>query len=386
MGIGIVSYFSSPINLPPSFRLLRTLRVFSSLDKTYLFTSSMPVKGAKVDRLLNIEMPPNVERVRVFSPTVYNIFSFLGKRISSLMENRVPYYIDNTYYWLPFLYKEISSYIERGIVDKLFFSVSPFSSLLIIPRIKRMYPYVKIVVEYRDPWIKNVYNPHYNKYEELSRYITDFVDIIVGSSQGISDLLQDTYQRDIITLYSAEYTPSFLYKNIEMKHPSILYTGRFYGYRRVEPVLKVFDKEWEKGKDFFFYIIGGISGINEEEKNLLGKWKNKIIILPMMNWHKTMSFVKESDALLVVNGNVEGGEIFIPAKFYDYLFAKKPIILFDRGGELSRMVNEYHLGFTINYEQIHSNVFDIENIWDFKVGNSNLFIIDNMKSNMEKFI
>ncbi len=383
MGIGVVSYFSSPINLPPSLRLLRTLRVFSRMDKTYLFTSSMPVKGVKIDRLLNVEMPDAVEIIRIFSPTIYNTFSFLGKRISSALENRVPFYIDTTYYWLPFLYKSICNYIDKGLIDKLFFSVSPFSSLLVIPQIKRKYPSLKIIVEFRDPWINNVYNPHYNKYSQLSKRIMDYVDVIVGSSRDISDLLKEIYKRDVITLYSAEYTPSFLYKNIKMKHPAILYTGRFYGYRRIEPVLRLFDRKWSRGEDFFFYIIGGISHVNNEEKRLLNKWKERIFIMPMMEWHRSMSFVKEADALLIVNGNIKGGEIFIPAKFYDYLFAKKPMILFDNGGELSEIMEMYNLGISVYYNK--DSDYKLDTVWSLKPS-LKIFNVDSMVKVVEEII
>jgi glycosyltransferase involved in cell wall biosynthesis len=74
-------------------------------------------------------------------------------------------------------------------------------------------------------------------------------------------------------------------------------------------------------------------------------YKKSVISLDHMPKNQALELMHRSDALLILAG--EGMKSYIPGKLFDYVAAKKPILYFGEQGEVTSIINQLGIGFSV---------------------------------------
>ena len=89
--------------------------------------------------------------------------------------------------------------------------------------------------------------------------------------------------------------------------------------------------------------------------------------------------LKQASALLLINSYVPGHHIFIPAKFFDYLNAGRPIICLSKIGALSEIMSKTQSGVIVDPKNPVQIALEILKMYDQIHVKKAPFIIDKNK-------
>lgn len=126
-------------------------------------------------------------------------------------------------------------------------------------------------------------------------------------------------------------------------------------------------------------IYGNASGIDELEpfQNLIVTYKGQVPL------DKAKDAMRLCDGLLVFHAVTQGGEEVIPGKFYEYIDARKPILVYGPAGmECGLMVQQMRIGAFVAVEQLNG---DLELLAEFLDGNMKEKYIENIELNRNEF-
>jgi glycosyltransferase involved in cell wall biosynthesis len=266
--------------------------------------------------------------------------------------------------WIfPALFKGLKI-LKREKIDLIIVSGPPFSaviSALILKIIGR----VKLIIDYRDPWtthpfnIKQRYgNVFFKKLNWLAEKIAvKHANALVFNTKMMKDdayqLLKSRSRARFYTVYNGisfadEIEPLLLDKNKKV----ILYTGEFYGERKIsllsKPVVNLLRKGKIKKEKICINVLGKLK---DEDWKVLNHYQIADIVREQkkVKYHKMLRLLKGAHLLLLISGtNVKYA---IPYKFYDYLGAEKPILaLSAEDSAVNEIMKSVDCGIFVNIE------------------------------------
>ncbi len=241
--------------------------------------------------------------------------------------------------WKRFATKKAVELIKEHEITTVITTSPPHSTQLIGKSLKKQFPSVKWIVDFRDPWTDIYY------YELLGHsFLSKAIDakyerkIIEGADQIITvgEKFKHSFQSKTSTDISAKtviipngYDP----KDFKIKSPrnerfTISYTGTMSDYYQPEVFFRALSILIKNNPtvpiDFVF--IGSVSAqIKEVATNLLG---GHISFLPPVSHKKIVKYMQQSHLLLLVTQGTEGT---IPGKTFEYLAAERTIICIGKG-------------------------------------------------------
>lgn len=272
--------------------------------------------------------------------------------------------------------------IKKNKIDIILISSPPFSLLSISRNIKKKYPNIKIVLDYRDGWTQRISNKYLFLVKSLifrflEKEILKISDLVITATQTIKDDLDKK-----ISINSHLITNGFLSKvnspsNKKSKINKFINIGYFglvseskFSYRDIN-ILYNSLKNNNRVKIHFY----GNSNIK----------KKKFINFKNFSFHENIDFekvkieMKKMDYLLVYHTELSTVREVVTSKFYEYLTTNVPILVITNGeSEASHLVNKYKLGISINYQ-----VYNLIKFFKFDI-NKKYKILKN-KNNLIKF-
>ncbi len=268
-------------------------------------------------------------------------------------------------FWIPFAVLEGLKAIREQKVD-IILSTSPPATVHIIGTILSYLTGKPFVIDYRDLWTQN--ESYHNRnlpwlYKKIDRFYEKRAikraSAIVSATTGFSDAMYEhnSYKNQeqfhaVTNGVDADDFKNIQFPKLKNDKFTILHLGSLYGNRNPNFFFEVM-KEWvsqsdELQKNCKVLFIGNTPGF---EKTLNGTVLESVIqfekhipqkqILPKL-W--------ESDLLLLILGFDKGGKNVMPAKLYEYICTKRPILGFLPDGMAADAIEKYDRGLAVTSE------------------------------------
>lgn len=318
------------------------------------------------DQRLQDNIPSNVKVFRV-KEWDNRIIGFLLK-----MASRLVFF---EYIWL-FSALLISRKIAKKEDIDLIFSTSPDHDAHIVAMFLKLFLRKKWVCDFRDPWtfsFRTINEPR-NKLESMlhrwfEKRILSLADCVTVAGKTIwmqqKKFMPNILDRKINVIYNGYDKEDFdcQINRVEGNGKSlrIIYTGSWGTFRTPEFFIKGLGNFVRNNKDSAEKIkvifIGDVrypETMKVTIKNLIVKeGLDKIIECDGHRNHKeTLRELKRADVALLIEGSVIGnkdldGEV-VSAKFFEYLYAKKPILaLIPPERETAKLMNQCNAGYIV---------------------------------------
>jgi len=255
--------------------------------------------------------------------------------------------------WIPLAIETGKNIIDEGI-DLIYVSCPPYSSAIIAARLKEI-TNVPFVIDLRDAWTLNPYNPEYvcdlaEKFDEqLENSIFKSADFIIASTDGIKDNYISKYPEVVskITTITNGFDMDDIPTSVdEFKKFTITYTGFFYGSRSPDLFFKALSEivtEKLIPEDDIQFIWAG------REAPFVHKLIKKYGIQNIVDYrgliakNEADALLYQSHLLLFVIGSVENGveNNTLSGKIYPYIASNKPILAMIPDGAAKQMLEQY---------------------------------------------
>jgi glycosyltransferase involved in cell wall biosynthesis len=265
---------------------------------------------------------------------------------------------DGEVLWMRGALRAARKRLASGGIDAVYTTSYPYSDHLVGLRMRREFPHIPWLADFRDEWTNNPYlldHPHPSwrtRWEKaMERSVMELADTLVTNSPGMKanflrlypgldlenrmHVIPNGYDPDDFAPADAAAAGMGSYKGDSIlstanERFTLTYTGALYGRRKPDLFLEALGRlvsEGRIGKDAFrLRFIGSykpdlINAISERN-GLSGS-----ILLegyqPHANCLRAMS---ASDALLLLEGGGPGSEAFFTGKVFEYIRTGRPIL------------------------------------------------------------
>lgn len=329
------------------------------------------------------QVPPATRVYRAFNPEVpYAFRDRLWKRISSgrrqpaasgtppapapLWKRAAKAAIQRVFcpdvqvLWLPFALRAAMRIIRRDRITTVLVNLPPYSVLKIAAAVKRRFPGVKLILDFRDEWIDNYFpvfdtaasNHKLRLAERLEREAVTPADYVAAVTESQLQQIRRRYpeQAGAKFLYLPNGYDPDLYSRIrprkyEAGKMIVTYFGTLYDNPAYSPTFDFLDA-LEDLPEFIrnsieMWFIGRVA---KECEPLLEGRGISIRRFGFMPQSQALDYLAQSDYVLMVAGNptTHAGKLF------DYLASGKPILaLCHSHSEIAKVIRETRSGVTI---------------------------------------
>jgi glycosyltransferase involved in cell wall biosynthesis len=258
--------------------------------------------------------------------------------------------------WVPFAIRKARRIIRRYRIEFLLVTVPPFSALVAGTALKREFPSITLVSDFRDEWLSfylkdfEFQNSDYTRRraEIIEREVVESSDIVVAVNRSSSDVMRRRYSDQPANKFAVVpngYDPDIFatFHPRQNTSPRMVVTHVGTVYKTASPLfyLDALDRLPVEVRDNIdTRFIGRIS---ESEAPGLQSRASKVRVEGFLPQTEALRFMEETDYLLLTMTN----EISVPGKLYEYMASGKPILaITPHGSEVDEVVRETQCGLT----------------------------------------
>ena len=288
-------------------------------------------------------------------------FKFLGTRILSP---------DSEYFWYYFNRKKVAEIVKKHNINCIYTTSFPYSSHLMGLYLKRLFPDIRWITDFRDEWTNNpyhldsVYNRiklSFEKKKELS--VTSECDFLITNTP----FMLDNFIKDNPTLVGGStYIPNGYdeedFSDLDNLRDGgdkfvITYTGSLYGRRNLDEFLEglkisIDSNKIDKNK-LEIRIVGNIYEKVLDEYAKKYDLEGIIKSFGYMPHKESLQMLYNSDILLLVIGKGKGSKNFYTGKIFEYIRVNRPILaIVPVDGAAAQVINDTNTGNVVEPEDI----------------------------------
>jgi hypothetical protein len=259
--------------------------------------------------------------------------------------------------WLPILTRTARRIIKVRNIDLVLITVPPFSSALLVERLRKEFPRLPIVIDFRDEWLSTTINlVSFSRSERAFQVARDAEASAVKNSSAVV-AVTEAARREIQARYPDEPEGKFqlipngfdatrLRASARSAQPRnddrivVTYTGTVYASTEPTTLIAALQSlPIEVKSRFKLRFIGHIEDLRYRENLLqLGDMVELKGFLPQS---EALAAMKDTDYALLVTHD----PLNVAAKFYDYVGARIPILAtVHPEGEIRRLLEELRAG------------------------------------------
>ena len=398
----IITYYWPPAGGPGVQRWLKFVKYLPEFGwEPTVFIPENPSYPI-VDDTLEKDVSINLEIIKTKIWEPYQIAECLGKDKKKLkagqfdvgknqsLKSRLSIWVrgnffipDARVFWVNPSVTYLKKYLKENHFDALVTTGPPHSVHLIGLNLKKEFPNLKWIADFRDPWTEISYYQHLKltkfadqKHRNLEQKVFENADITLATSYADAENFKKKGANAVCITngFDVENQES----RTENREPSTQFTLSYIGVleqlRNPEVLWRVLNALMKENEDFrknfILKFVGRIddrildeitnSELNDSVKNL-GYLSHSEANLEMQN----------SDLLLITNFSEDKSKGIIPGKIFEYLATKKQIISFGpKESDVKRILEETHAGKHFSYDDSESlKAFILEKFNDWKSGN-----------------
>jgi glycosyltransferase involved in cell wall biosynthesis len=380
-GVLMVAYYFPPMGGAGVQRTLKFIKYLPEYGwQPYVLTVR---DGLRLhDSSLADEIP---EGVTVIRTAILQLPYRLPWRLRNLI-NRWLLVVDGQVGWQPFAIKAGLSMLSEHKIKAIYSTSAPYSAHLIARRLQR-HTHMPWVADFRDPWTGNTlvnyptgFHRRINK--QLERSVFTHADrVILNTDRSLKyyaheypDIPADKF----ITIpngYDQEDLPNINPDPAKNTVFTLVHLGTLYHKSRsgeffLTALRKVLDEGRLSLDKIRVRLIGNMDKDTEKFVTNL-KLDGIVDLMGYLPHQKALSQLYAADLLLLIPSHGAGSELFVPAKLYEYLACKKPILCLADPGDCADLILKAHAGVVVPHS-------DIEKIADQLAGMYNLWQNDQL--------
>lgn len=337
------------------------------------------------DESLLKELPENLEIIRTpaYDLTVLpGIFSKAGKFIA--WKILIP---DGEVLWMKKAVKTCLERIGAGDINVLYTTSYPYSDHLFGLEVKKHYPELFWLADFRDEWTNNPYlidKPHrpsrMKKEREMEKEVLEKADILVTNTPIMKEnfvrlnpgLDLENRMHVIPNGFDTEDFEGLPKEKTKNPQFTITYTGALYGRRKPDLFLEAVGNLVNRGKirkdKIRIRFIGSFK--HEVLKSLINKngLEGSVDTIGYMEHGECLKNMMASDAMLLLEGGGPGSEAFYTGKIFEYIQTNNPILaVIPENGAAAMLIRDTKTGIVCDWSDvkaIEKGFLDMYESWE----------------------
>jgi glycosyltransferase involved in cell wall biosynthesis len=256
--------------------------------------------------------------------------------------------------WVPFALRKARKIIRRHQIDTLLVTVPPFSALVAATALKREFPSLVLVSDFRDEWLSfylkdfEFQNNEYTRRraETIEREVVEVSDLVVAVNGSSRDEIRRRYpeqaERKFAVLpngYDPQAFTEFVPRRNKSPRMLVTHVGTVYKTASPRFYLDALDGLPENVRQHIeTRFVGRIS---ESESALMQNRLSQVTALGFMPQEAALKYMEDTDFLLLTMTN----DISVPGKLFEYMATGKPILTITAAGnEVDQILKETSAG------------------------------------------
>lgn len=356
-----IAYNCPPVGGGGVLRTAKFLKFLQHFGWNPIVVTAKPAKVSNFDSKLLKEIPSNVLLYRVRGIAPFFLLRTLKKIGLSVIRQWLERYCfipDKMAGWVSFAYRASSKLIITHSCKVIYTTSPPHSTHLIGLRLKKQFPHIPWVADFRDAWCENPFRQfprdshRYMREEKMEQAVFASADVLIFNTVSCRDVYIKKYQSLIgkkSYVIPNGFDQSDFDSLISQKEPlfTVLHAGSLYGIRSLQPLLDGLEHFCETYPDYRnkmrVVFLGHLVVEKEKERIASSKVADMFVYQDFVPHQEALQKMKNADLLLLITGKNET-DIMIPCKFYEYMGARVPILALTDKGELSAILTEARLG------------------------------------------
>lgn len=390
----ILTYYWPPAGgagVQRNLKFVKYLREFGWEPVVYTVENGeMPV----VDNSLLKDIPPNLEVIKTPIWEPYDLYknfigrkkddkinaAFLSENKKSSVTEKISVWIRGNFFipdarkfWIKPSIRFLNDYLSKNKVDVIISSGPPHSLHLIALGIKKKYPGLKWLADFRDPWTNIDFYEDLMltkwadaKHRRLEKKVLTGADKIISVGKTCVKELEDILTQQNLPLNHRFSTITNGYDDEDVYHGplekdqkfSLAHIGSMVKSRNPKilwEALSKLSKEYpDFARDLEIKLVGKVDYAVKESIEAYGltSYVRKIDYLPHAEVIKEQ---QRSRVLLLLVNNTKNAKSILTGKFFEYMAAKVPIIAIGpEDGDLAEIMNETKCGLFSGFEDVES--------------------------------
>lgn len=259
--------------------------------------------------------------------------------------------------------------VRKQKIDCIFATGMPWSAL-VVARMLQLFSSVKVIVDFRDPWVNNPYisgkSAIRKRIEQiLEKSIVSSADAIILNTEELREDFLKRYhwldEKKFHTLMNGYDGHDFSQVTANEKADKtssqliLAHAGFLYGARDPKPIFQAIERIRKESKSsaekIVFQQIGDVS-LNYDLQEFLEKstCSSNYQAIGQINYKKCLEMMAEADVLLIIQ---QATATQIPSKIYEYIFLNKPILtISEKKGALANLISNYRFGHLFAPDEI----------------------------------
>ncbi len=272
--------------------------------------------------------------------------------------------IDSKIGWIPFAVHEGRKICRTQKIDAIYSSVGPFSSAMVGYKLSKIFN-IPLIVDYRDLFRGKPDESYFSSFHERYAYkwekkVLERASAVIINTHRAQEKIQHIFPQIVKQKFSVIYNgydeEDFkINHRIDSSEIIFTYTGGFYGERTpkyfLQAIVELKDSR-QLPENVKFQFVGNIP---EQIRRLFHRSGIlKYVILKQQVSHiESVKCLIQSDFLMLFIAKRDG-EIVIPAKLFEYLAARKPILaMIPKHGEAGQIIEKFSAGLICEPDDIH---------------------------------
>lgn len=373
----IITYYWPPAGGPGVQRWLKFAKYLPIYGiEPHIYTPENP-SYPLIDKSLEEEVPENIKliKTKIWEPyqwaeklnkknKQFKAGQFdIGKRQSFLSKFSIwvrgNFFIpDARIFWVKPSIRFLEKHLKNNDYEAIITTGPPHSMHLIGLGLKKTFPHIKWLADFRDPWTEISYYKHLKltkytdkKHHFLEKEVFKNADLTIATSYTDAKNFKNKGANSICITngYDTEITPTLEKTN----HFTMSYVGVLEQLRNPKVLWEILEEivneNNEFKNDFQLKLVGKI------DEAILKEWKtlkNNTIYKGYLTHKEAIKEMKNTDLLLLTNFPNASSKGIIPGKLFEYLASQKTIISFGyQDSDVSKIIEKTHTGKHFTYTE-----------------------------------
>ena len=351
----LISPFFPPSAASGSFRMLGFARHLPKYNWSVSVVACGPLPWESEDQELLGSVPPQTQVQYVEFP-LQRAHSFWPLVLQKLRVVR------GMYYWNRPALRACRKAIEQERPDAVMTSGPPHSVHLIGQKLQRQYG-LPWVADFRDPWCSWGQEQHYGrKWGGLGkigeRKVFQRADVLIANTPIMADVFREVFPSSAgrIVAIPNGYDPVEIEelpaKDRENNFLTLLYAGVIYVGRDPRPVVEalrmISEEQTLNGKQLVLRLIGKCHDAqlqHDFQSRGLSRW---VKMEDQVSHREATQAARSADLLVLLDS--PGRRIGVPAKLYEYLGARRPILALAEQGSDTDLMQQSGLPYRVVHD------------------------------------
>lgn len=278
--------------------------------------------------------------------------------------------------WVPFALRKARRIIKKHGIDYVLVTVPPFSALVVGTTLKKEFPSLRLISDFRDEWL-SFYLKDFDfqssehtrrRAEAIERETVEHSDLVVAVNESSRDEIRRRYpaqpDRKFVVVpngYDPEAFAGFIPRVNQSPGMLVTHVGTVYKTASPRFYLDAVDGLPEEARgQLETRFVGRVS---ETERQLFENRLSKVSITGFIPQAQALKYMEDTDYLLLTMTN----DISVPGKLFEYMATGKPILaITPPGSEVDRILQETAAGITAppdNLEAIRKMILRAFDAW-----------------------